>query len=171
MRHQTLFGRGSANRPHPRVLGSGQNEASGHLTTWLARVHERKPGRQTTPRSCGLQGFTPSGCPFEPGVTGTRRYSHGVLLLQGRSSCARLDVGNNEHRRRCRRAPEDPRDVSDPCHPKMTRAPRLQGTASACSDLGAFASRSTLMEFLTFQSCRNPKISTASGRSLPEAIG
>lgn len=137
-------------------LGRGQNEANGRSTTWHARVRERKPGRQTTPRSCGLQGLAPSGCPFEPGVTGTRRYSHGVVLLQGRSSCVRLDDGNVEHRLRCRRAPEGPRDVSDPHHPRMMLAPRLQGTASACPDPTAFTPGSALVEFLTFQSRKNP---------------
>ena len=70
---------------------------------------EQRPGRHTTPRSCGLQGFTPLAYPFEPGVTGTRRYSHGVSLLQGRSSTARLVIW---HRRTSFPMPPGPRRPS-----------------------------------------------------------
>jgi len=127
---------GSGEPSSPEVSsGVALTRPAGARLRGFARLREQKPGRQTTPRSCGLQGLTPSGCPFEPGFTGTRRYSHGVLLLQGRYSCVRLVVGISEHRFRCRCAPEDPRDVFDLRHPKTTTAPRLQGAASACPGL------------------------------------
>lgn len=73
----------SANRPFPRCAQEGSKQPQRALDYVACSFARAEAGRQTTPRSCGLQGLTPSACPFEPGVTGTRRYSHGVSLLQG----------------------------------------------------------------------------------------
>jgi hypothetical protein len=84
------FGKGGEPSVPETYSGGVKSTPAGAGLRGFARLRERKPGRLTTPRSCGLQGLTPSACPFEPELTGTRRYSHGVSLLQGRSSCVRL---------------------------------------------------------------------------------